>query len=124
MKIHLFLACFLIAQNLAERDEDKLIRGFTPILTNKMSYQKKILELLENKDYSKFTHPVDLAGVTKIINKDETSKIKDYCNSTIEFSKKALTESSENAVKFGIKNSFVDEDFRRAFFMVIYVCKP
>ena len=72
-----------------------------------------------NRNYSKYTHPVDLAGVTKIIDKNETGKIDDYCNSKIQFLNSTLNESSENADKFGINNAFDDENFRRAFFMVM-----
>ena len=116
MKIFHFSACFLIAQNYAERSEDKLIRGLIPI--KQKGRRNNFLELLETRKYSKFTHPVDLTGVTKIIDKTESAKIDDYCNSRIEFLNEALTESSENADKFGIDNAFEDENYRRAFFMV------
>ena len=61
---------------------------------------------------------MDLDGVTKIIDKTESEKIQDYCNSTIKFLNETLNESSANAEKFDIKNTFNDTNFRRAFFMV------
>lgn len=107
-----------MAQKFAMRDEDKLISGII-LLIKQAFVSNTFLELLTKRKYSKYTHPVDQAGVTKIIYENEVEKIWEYCTKKIEFIDSALAESSKNVEKFGNQSNWLKHpNFRKAFFMV------
>ena len=89
------------------------------VFTEHKIVSKTFLELLKKRTYSRYTHPVNLAGVTKIIFKNEKDKVIDYCYTKIQSLTESLNESSNNAGNFGlIKEDFEDRTFQKAFFMV------